>query len=1206
MKLEELAPGARVGGVGAGSAVTVVSVEHHGEGALTLVFRDGSGRLAERMLFREDEAGLVPIEEARAWAFDADGALFKLASEAERIRNAPLFDPLLAVQTSDVEPLPHQITAVYETMLPRQPLRFLLADDPGAGKTIMAGLLIKELIARGDAARCLIVCPGNLVEQWQDELSSKFGLDFEILTRDRLQTAASGNWFLETPRGIARLDMLARREEIRPLLEAPDSGYDLVVCDEAHKMSARSFGGEVKFTKRYRLGELLAARSRHLLLLTATPHRGIEGDYRLFLALLDPDRFEGRIRQNERRADDSDLIRRVVKEDLFRFDGRRLFPSRCAYTVPYRLSAAEMQLYHAVTDYVRDEFNRAETAGSRQRRTVGFALTVLQRRLASSPEAILVSLRRRRKRLEKRRAEMEAAQRGGQQGGQQGGGARPPEPSFRTVEESFPFDDLDELPEDEIARAEAEVLDQATAARTIPELTAELSTLRRLERLARQVRLSGEDAKWRGLQGVLEQIFGGPGSSASGEPPFAFGAGPIPPPQSSPHHKLVLFTEHRATLEYLEQRIGAWTGRPAALAVIHGGLGREQRRLAQERFLNEPEVRLLLATDAAGEGINLQRAHLMVNYDLPWNPNRIEQRFGRIHRIGQTEVCYLWNLVASGTREGDVYERLLQKLEQARAALGGKVFDVLGRLEFEGRPLRELLLEAIREGNRPEIRAKLEEAVEGAVDAESLRHLIDEQALATEVMEPARLARVREEMERAAAHRLQPHFIGAFFRLALTELGGTIRQREPGRYQISHVPARVRETVPERFAGRRKPVVRKYERVVFDRQRARVAGKPDGEFVAPGHPLLDAVVWLVGERWGGFLPRGAVLVDEGDPGTKPRVIASVSHAVEDGTTLPSGARRVVSRRLLHVEIGEDGSVRECGYAPYLDLRPLDPEEPSAAEVLGRPECAWITPEVGNAARNYAITELVPAHLGEVRDLRLERIRKTKAAVRERLRSEIAHWDRRAEELKEDERAGKPAARMNSGEARERADRLQERLKRRLAELAAEADLAAAAPRVRGGMLVAPAGLIAAMTGTSGFEERGERAPEPADTAEIAARARAIVMAKERELGFEPRDCEFEKRGYDIESRDSGEPGRLRFLEVKGRAEGADTITVTRNEVLTALNQPEDYILAIVRFGEDGRHELRYARRPFETPPDDGAASVNYRMKELWESAAPPS
>src|SRR5213076_2990358 len=286
-------------------------------------------------------ASLRVVEAGRRWAFNASGEDFLLASEAQRLRLAYLFDPMIAVTSSAVRPLPHQIRAVYGDMLPRQPLRFLLADDPGAGKTIMAGLLIKELIVRGDLQRCLVVCPGSLAEQWQDELYRRFQLPFEILTNDKLEAARTGNWFQETNLVIARLDKLSRNEAVQQKLQAPDGRWDLVVCDEAHKMSATVFGGEIKYTKRYRLGQFLSTLTRHFLLMTATPHNGKEADFQLFMALLDGDRFEGRFRDGVHTADVSDLMRRMVKENLLKFDATPLFPERCANTLPYKLSTAE-------------------------------------------------------------------------------------------------------------------------------------------------------------------------------------------------------------------------------------------------------------------------------------------------------------------------------------------------------------------------------------------------------------------------------------------------------------------------------------------------------------------------------------------------------------------------------------------------------------------------------------------------------------------------------------------------------------------------------------------------------------------------------------------------------------------------------------------------------------------------------------------------
>lgn len=1192
MRLEDLQPNAAVRGILPNALITVVSVKWFGSEAIELTYKDPAGRVANQLLYRHDEPRLEVVEVGRPWSFDGDGALFRLVSEAHRIRLAHLFDPVLAVHTSVVEPLPHQITAVYEAMLPRQPLRFLLADDPGAGKTIMAGLLMKEMIARGDLQRCLVVCPGSLAEQWQDELYRRFQLPFEILTNDKLEAARTGNWFLETNLVIARLDKLSRNEDVQNKLQVPDCRWDLIVCDEAHKLSATYFGGEIKYTKRYRLAQLLSTLTRHFLLMTATPHNGKEEDFQLFMALLDGDRFEGRFRDGVHQVDVSDLMRRMVKENLLKFDATPLFPERIAYTVPYKLSPAEAQLYKAVTDYVRDEFNRAEALQNDKRAgTVGFALTILQRRLASSPEAIYQSLRRRRERLESRQRELELLQRGAQP-------ATAIAPGGPVLDDED-VQDLEDAPDNEVEAAEEQILDQATAARTIAELKAEIATLKNLEDLALSVRRSGADTKWRELASLFGDIFTPAALAehvAETSPPY--GKGGTPKPIASARQKLVIFTEHRDTLNYLENRIGTLLGRKEALVIIHGGMGREERMKAQESFKHDPEVQVLLATDAAGEGINLQRAHFMVNYDLPWNPNRIEQRFGRIHRIGQTEVCHLWNLVAEETREGDVYRRLLEKLEEARSALGGQVFDVIGKLQFDGKPLRELLIEAIRYGERPDVQARLFKVVADAFDRSKIQDLLEERALAQDAMDASRVYRIREEMERAEARRLQPHYIESFFLEAFQRLGGSPKQREPRRYEITHVPAPVRNR--DRLIGIGEPVLPRYERIAFEKSLIAPQGQPLAAFVCPAHPLLDATIDLTLERHRDLLKRGTVLVDERDTGTKPRVLFYLEHAIQDASVTRSGERRVVSKRMLYVELDETGTTRHLQYAPYLDYRPLKPDDPSIETILSRPETAWMTRELEHNAQGYAVANVVPEHVQEVRSRQLDLITKTEAAVKERLTKEITYWDHRAEQLKLQEQAGRANARLNSGEARKRADGLQARLEKRLEELKQERQLSPLPPVIIGGLMIVPIGLLQAMKG----QPRATTAESP-DTQASATRARTIVMEIERSLGFDPVDREQDKLGYDIESRVPG-TGKLRFLEVKGRVTGADTITVTKNEILYSLNKPDDFILAIVEFIGDNSHRVHYVRQPFQREPDFGVTSVNYNFSELLSKGHFPS
>lgn len=1186
MRLEDLTPGTTVRGVVPNGVVTVIGAQWFGSEGVELTYKTAEGRLGNELLYRHDEARLEVVAKGRPWSFDGDGNLFRLVSEAHRIRLAHLFDPLLAVHTSLVDPLPHQITAVYEAMLPRQPLRFLLADDPGAGKTIMAGLLIKELIARGDLQRCLVVCPGSLAEQWQDELWRRFHLPFDILTNDKLEAARTGNWFTETPLVIARLDKLSRNEDVQAKLQAPEAGWDLVIFDEAHKLSATFFGGEVKYTKRYRLAQSLGGFTRHLLLMTATPHNGKDEDFQLFLALLDSDRFEGRFRDGVHQVDVADLMRRMIKESLVKFDGTPLFPERVAHTVPYELTPAEQQLYSEVTAYVREEFNRAEALQNDKRAgTVGFALTILQRRLASSPEAIYQSLKRRRERLEKRLRELQALQ---------GGVASAIDFQGPTLD-ADDIDELDDAPDDEIETTEEEVLDQATASRTMAELRTEIGMLAHLESLAAKMRSSGTDKKWAELASLLDEIF--TPAPRVAEPEATYGNRPAPRPVPSASQKLVIFTEHRDTLNYLQKKISDRMGRADAVQIIHGGMGREDRLKAQEAFKHDPHVKVLVATDAAGEGINLQRAHLMVNYDLPWNPNRIEQRFGRIHRIGQTEVCHLWNLVADKTREGEVYLRLLEKLELARQALGGQVFDVLGKLVFEGRPLRELLVEAIRYGEQPEVKARLTQAIDGAVDRDQLRDLLSERALAHTVMDASKVAAIRDDMQRAEARRLQPHYIESFFLEAFKRLGGRAKPWEHRRYQVTHVPAPVRNR--DRQIGLAAPVQARYERIAFEKDLVAVQGKPLAAFVCPGHPLLDAVLDLTLERHRELLRRGTVLVDERDMGTSPRVLFYLEHSIQDATPTPSGERHAVSRRMLYVEIAADGSARHLHYAPYLDYRPLREDEPGVDVILQRPESAWIETDLERKALTHAITHVVPEHLKEVRDQRLTWVEKTRAAVKDRLTKEIAHWDHRAQQLQQLEAAGRAPTRLNSQEARRRADDLQGRLQRRLQQLDLEAHVTAVPPVVMGGVVVVPAGLISSMQG------QAKQATAPVDTQASAARAREVIMVIERELGFDPVDRELEKLGYDIESKDP-RTGQLRFLEVKGRVSGADSITVTKNEILYSLNKPEQFILAMVEFLDGDTHRIHYLREPFTREPDFGVTSVNYSFVDLLKRAAPPS
>ena len=623
---------------------------------------------------------------------------------------------------------------------------------------------------RGDLERCLIVAPGGLVEQWQDELREKFGLTFELLTRQLADAEPDGNVFARHHLLIARMDQLSRSDDFKEQLERAD--WDLVVVDEAHRMSAHYFGNELKKTKRYQLGELLGQTTRHFLLMTATPHAGREEDFQLFMALLDTDRFEGRYRDAVHTVNTDGLMRRMVKEDLKTFEGKPLFPERRAYTVAYELSEDEKILYDAVTEYVRDEMNRADRLAT-QATTSAASPSASRSRSCNgawppAPEAILKSLERRHKRLEKRRNEM----RYGSSPATDDDLARRlsdllgKDPSSRPDRRERPG--RDDLPGEEAEEIESEVADAATAARTIAELDKELAILADLVELARRVRHSGTDKKWTELRDLLTD-----NTMVTGE-------------------KIIIFTEHRDTLEYLAERIRDLLGRSDAVVTIHGGVRREERRKIIELFTQDIDTRVLVATDAAGEGLNLQRAHLMVNYDLPWNPNRIEQRFGRIHRIGQTEVCHLWNLVAErhprrrglhpAARQdrGAAQGLPRQGLRRARRGVRGQP---AARPARPGDPLRQPAggprQAATRSSTRPSARAWTSSSPS---------------APRTPTSSPSRTwrsgargwtRRTPAASSRTTSARSSPR--------RSSVLGGRMSERESGRYEIRHVPADIRD-----------------------------------------------------------------------------------------------------------------------------------------------------------------------------------------------------------------------------------------------------------------------------------------------------------------------------------------------------------------------------------------------------------------------------
>jgi hypothetical protein len=822
----------------------------------------------------------------------------------------------------------------------------------------------------------------------------------------------------------------------------------------------------------------------------------------------------------------------------------------------------------------------------RRGNTVGFALTVLQRRLASSPEAILRSLERRRDRLTARLNEIQAR--------------RAPAVHDAALDEAFgaadveDIDDaLDELGGEELEDLEEEVVDAATAARTADELRAEIAVLDDLVQRAKQVRFADTDRKWTELRDLLLD------STAMLEP-------------DGDRRKILIFTEHRDTLNYLVAKIRMLLGRSDIVAAIHGGVRREDRRAVQDAFRQDPTLAVLVATDAAGEGLNLQRAHLMVNYDLPWNPNRIEQRFGRIHRIGQHEVCHLWNLVASGTREGDVFDRLLAKIEEQRQALGGKVFDVLGEA-FNGAPLRKLLLDAIRYGDRPEVRARLHEVIDERV-GDGLDKLLAERALYHDLLTAADVEQVRLQMEEARARRLQPHYISAFFHAAFTSLGGRISRREAGRFEISGVPSLLRE---RRQAGG--PVLPRYQRVTFDRDGV----QPDidegitpirADLLAPGHPLLNAVVQHTIARCAGAVAVGTILVARLDPGEDTRVLVALRQDIADGNDPP----RPVLRRFEFAELSGSSqapevpapgegprmelpqvAARACGPAPYLDYdTPQDAERKAVATLAAQP---WLA-AARHTAVSWAASTLLPASLAELSERVTVDVDRTRRLVRQRLTQEINYWDARQGELFWQQQHGKKI-RMRPETAGAKARDLERRMAARLAELDREEHLQPSPPVAAAAALVIPQGLLDRLAG------RREQPPEryAADTRESDERAMAAVLAAEGDLGRTPERMAHNNPGYDIRSRTPD--GHWLYLEVKGRIAGAKEFVVTRNEVILARNTGHRHRLAMVEISPDGPafDQVRYVLIGFEgiVLSDFAATAVVLKWANFWARGEEP-
>ena len=1150
MKTQDLAVGQRIVGAHSSGPVAIIKVDILPGGFANLIVLLGDGTPLPLMLSDEMQ---FELDSQATYGFEANPDHFKLALEAKRMELAGVFDPFVAVSTSNLQALPHQLSAVYGELLERMPLRFLLADEPGAGKTIMAGLLIKELLLRGYLKRCLIVCPGSLSDQWAAELKDKFGLSFRQVTKEQLDAAEHVNPFLQGGLFIARMDQLARANKfVQEKLD--ESDWDLVIVDEAHRMSAQQGGfmGDSKRTKRFTLGQRLSKRATHLLLMTATPHAGSDENFHLFLSLLDEDVFAGNFRAGQTKANLESLMLRRVKENLVDIDGAKLFPKRKALSASYELSPLELELYEVVTEYVRIEMAKAMAtlSGDKKKQgNVSFALTVLQRRLASSPEAILNSLTRR---LEKLQAFVTAG----------GSNAAP------SVDLAAEAED-EELSEAELEDVfEVGEIDGVTVSTNIDELNTEISKLKDLVQLAQKVKDSGTDSKWNELRGILESD-----SFVNQE--------------TNEYEKLIIFTEHRDTLNYLVKNISAVLRPGANVIAIHGGNSRSERQKSQAEFTNNPDCPILVATDAAGEGINLQRAHLMVNYDLPWNPNRIEQRFGRIHRIGQKFECTLWNLVSSNTREGKVYSRLLEKIQIQDEAYGGQLFHVLGGDDlFEGRSLSDLIQEAIL---APEEVTKPVLAIDEAL-AKAQLLAARKNALVPEVGSTLNVDEIVEEMNAAKSRRLAPGFVAHFFLSAFKSLGGEVIEREQGRYKIPSVPMAL-----QKFASTDiglNEIASKYERVTFNPLSVEVENGPEAELVVPGTPLMTATVKFVLSKHGESLVQGATLYGaQNELGTKPRLLVCLKQDFVNSFDQGSPLDTVVS----FVEVDFDGEISLMNNPPYLDYDPMPTDAAIAAraEILSDVKVDDLVISAKESFRNKNIEERFASLSAKVNN----RVERLSLEVSKRLDQEAKYWKNEATNIAQ---GGKSSHGLTAAQAIQRHQEIKQRKEKRLAQLKMERVVLPKAPEIVSVALIVP----------PAAKDQSGKLLTPKDQEAIKRverRAVDLTLRTESILGFDPTEMPRNNPGYDIESERQG-LGKV-FIEVKGRIDGAKEFLVTDNEYTHGITQGESFFLALVKVasGDDAtQDEIRYIQNPFAGMAKQGGYVAHIlSFDHYWEQGFDP-
>lgn len=1036
----------------------------------------------DRLIKKSD---LPEVESESLTPFAAEPCSVFLSLEAKRYRFASLYDPLLAMNTCKVDPLPHQIEAVYGFVLQLPRIRFLIADDPGAGKTIMAGLIIKELKLRGLVKRTLIIAPGHLKEQWQREMRDRFEENFIKVDRGLMNASYGENIWARESQLIASIDF-AKQDDIAATLAS--SHFDLIIVDEAHKMSAYQYGEKLDKTGRYKLGEVLSDISTNLLFLTATPHRGDPENFRLFLDLLEPGFFATTemVAESIRNQENPLFIRRV-KEDLKDFEGKPLFLPRYVDTIGFRLgveSPKEADLYIALSKYVNEQYNKAITKQDK-RRNVAFALVILQRRLASSTYALLRSLERRKKRLD------ELLEGATQQNNRNG---------FTGIDP----DEAEDMDEQE-RWAQEEVWETLSVAENQDELRSEIETLKDLIRKAKAIVDSESEVKLRHLKNSLADLN-----------------------QKHPGSKILIFTESRDTLDHLERHINQKWG--YSVCTIHGGMNLPERIKAEATFKNEAQV--MIATEAAGEGINLQFCNLMINYDLPWNPNRLEQRMGRIHRYGQTREVFIFNLVAEDTREGRVMTALFKKITEIKEALGSdKVFDVLGDL-IQGRGLAQLMVDAAAGARGME---EILKDIEIKVDREYIQRVRDNlgESLATRYID---YTRIKERADQAREYRLIPEYTEAFFKRAFEVLEGkwtpkTMKEFPQGSFlSIDSIPFPLKQIADEETFRREHIVLQKrFPLATFDKEAAMRVSQ--AEFISFGHPLFEALLIWVERTLVNTLSQGAVFTDP--DGKMDGTLLFYQGEILDGRGHVTGTR--LFALFSDVNSGEMTAVNP---AILWDLKEGDLTPNPSPERRGEQDV--------DAIKRTAFGILLPE---------LEKYKETLLAERERQAAIKEKYGVRSLEhliLKLDGDLIGLYSRRDMGENVERFIKPKEdqkagyehALRELRTGLQQERSLSIGSPRFIGIVRVVP-DMDAIMVSDLDIEMIGMEA----------------TMQYERQQGWRPEDVSKENLGFDV--RSMSPDGHKRYIEVKARAE-VGPVALTQNEWFKAKRfQDEFYLYAVL-------------------------------------------